>query len=86
MYILSASGKDKDNHLISLPSISEAPLAMPISFTPKEVSSNPPLLIPNIPIDLNPVKFELANINIILIFTSIQESLDSNQIILQGKI
>lgn len=59
---------------------------MPPLFMPRKVSSNPPLLIPDISTNLNPVKLGLTDVNDILTLTNIQGSLDLNQIIPQRKI
>lgn len=82
----SASSKDKDHHHLSLLLSSKAPLAILTLLISREVSNNFTLSVSTISIKPNFVKFELNNFNNILTLTNIQGSLDSNQIIFQGKI
>ena len=85
-YISSTSIEGNVNPLLNLSLLSETPLTMSISLVPTEVSPNPPLLLQNISVDFNSIKLGLTNVNDILNLTSIQESLNLNQIFFQDKI
>ena len=85
-YISSASRKDKDNYHLSQSLSSKALLATPTLLVSKEVLNNLILLVSITSFKRNLIKLRLTNVNDILILTSIQDSLDQNQIILQNKI
>lgn len=84
--ILLVSSNNKDNYLVSLVLINKTLLATLISLMLRNKSLSLLLLVPNIPINLNLIKLKLVNVNNIFSITNIQESLNPNQIILQGKI
>lgn len=82
----STSSRNKDNLHLSLPLFSKAPLAILILLASKKVSNNFTPSVFTISIELNLIKLGLTNVNNILTLTSIEESLNPNQIILQDKI
>lgn len=80
-YTSSTFRMDKNNYYLSLSLFSKAFLAMSTLLTSKEVSNEFTPLVSTTSPKLNLVKLRLTNVNDILIFISIQDSLDLNQII-----
>lgn len=70
-YISLISNKSKNNYFVSLFLTNKAPLIILILLAFRKILPNLLLLIPNISINLNPIKLRLADINNIFILINI---------------